>query len=247
MTTPPQEVELHIQLKTKLTHDVSLRDDAADHIIDLHYDIIGEYSLIDPETSALESHECHVGEINLQVIRVGAARNEDCNLFEFFDHTQTLHNLSCALYNFEADEYEETLRKRFPYALNNWNDIIYIDDILLKPWARGQNLGLSVLQCVERTWSSGCEFMVLQPYPMQSCSRASEECPPEYELARLSDNQQLSIKKLEFHFEQLDYRKLDKSPYMLKWILGSHDISVDLDSNIMIPLSIAQENTLTQS
>ena len=74
MTTPPPEVELHIQLKTKLAHDVSLRADASDHIIDHHYDIIGEYFLTDPDTSELESHECHVGEINLQVIRVGDAR-----------------------------------------------------------------------------------------------------------------------------------------------------------------------------
>ncbi|MFT5882785.1 MAG: hypothetical protein ACI9FG_001292 [Crocinitomicaceae bacterium] len=243
MTTPPSEVELHIQLRTKLTHDVNLRVDAYDHIIDLRYDIIGEYLLNDPETDDMESHECHLGEINLQVIRVGEARTEGWNPFEFFDQVQSLNTLSCALYDFEADAYKAGLRKRFPHATNNWNDIIYVDNIILKPWARGQNLSLSVLQCVERTWSSGCEFMVLQPYPMQFCSLTSETCSAKYGLDQLSDNEQLSIKKLEFHYEQLGYRKLDKSPYLLKWILGKHDISVDLDSTCTIPLQIAQQNT----
>lgn len=245
MTTPPPEVELQIRLETKLAHNVSLLGDADDHIIDLNYLIIGEYLLTDPKTGDMESHVCHLGEINLQVVRLTEALENGWDVFEFFDHRKSLHDLSSAIYDFEADKCQSNLLKRFPYASNNWSDLIYIENILLKPWARGQNLTLSVLQCVERSWGSGCEFMVIQPYPLQFCSITSEESSAQYELDQFSDNEQISVKKLEFYYEQVGYRKFDKSPYMLKWLYGRHDISVDLSTLITIPTHIAQQNSLT--
>ena len=154
-----------------------------------------------------------LGNLKFYIIRVGNASNDRVHLHDVFDASQETLDVGNAIYNSSYSEFAPAVESLFPDA-NPWCDILILHYLTIPPYARGQRLGLSVLERVMRDWSSGCSLIVMKPFPLQFESRAKKDRDWEsLALGKFPSTQREAFQRLRAYYEPLGFERVGRSQF----------------------------------
>jgi len=233
----PQSREASISLRTEIRHDYHESADwAGEYVLDLAFKIFGEWA---PENSPEDRYEIKVGEVDLRIVRLSVAMEEEIPLVELFDYDQDLQDFS-VLYDWETPNFEfaRSVVEIWDVA-NSFSDIFSIERMVLHPWARRQGLGLRIVQRLLRHWQSGCSLAIIRPHPMD----AEEPEASEYDFKSFSKDPKEGIRKLTRYFSQLGFISIPGSPYLARCIemRPPGTAEIDLPDFVLVPSGLAEE------
>ena len=236
----PHSKEASLSLRAEVRHEHhEASDGMGDYVIDLFFKVFGEWLSDEQQTP----EEIEVGEVHLRLVRLSQAMDEGASIRDLFDYDQEMSTLS-ELYDWEHSDWEfaPPVLKVCPYS-NSFSDICIIERIALLPWARGQGVGLRVIQLLLRNWQSGCSLAVIRPFPLQGepATRVPAGCD-EYELGSLSKDLEESTRKLTRYYARLGFKSVDDCPYLVR---STEEITpkvaeMDLPECLLVPSGIAE-------
>ena len=209
--SPSQEEEVYPFLRYQCTTGTGQRQDSGGYLLNLKVRILCEFC---PEGSSV-SHEVQLGDIQATLIRVGRAGNEGFPLYELFDDSQEIHDLSSALFQPGYEEFVEPVQEKFPFAFP-YEDLLYIRWFTLQPIVRGQRAGISALHRLMTDWETGCSLIAIEPLPMQFLPEVQDGGAwPDLQLGSFPQDRSAAAAKVENHLGGLGFQKIDPLPYML--------------------------------
>ena len=180
-----------------------------------------------------------LGNLKFYIIRVGNASNDRVHLHDVFDAFQETVDVGNAIYDASYSEFTQAVRRLFPDA-NPWCDILILHYLTILPCARGQRLGLSVLERVMRDWSSGCSLVVMKPFPLQFESRAKKDRDWEHlALGKFPGTQREAFQRLRAYYELLGFERIGRSQFYARCPENVHPTAktLGLPSFIVLPAS----------
>ncbi len=105
-----------------------------------------------------------VGELTGYLLHLTYAREKHENLYHIFDdHSPDLANYFRALFDRRKNDYRHALLS-VPVAND---DMLVVDDLIIYPKHRGQNLGLKALMNAIKTFGLTCGVVLCQALPLQ--------------------------------------------------------------------------------
>lgn len=110
------------------------------YVMQVKAEIVGTYW---PDDNG-PSMEVPLGELSLYLIRVGNALNDGISLYDVFDVMQETMDAGCAVFDARFRDYNKAIQKMFEDAYC-CDDILLLHRLEIRPFARGQKLGLAVL------------------------------------------------------------------------------------------------------
>jgi virulence-associated protein VapD len=111
----------------------------------------------------LEEKRKKAGKIEASYVHISQALNDDQDLYEVFDSSQTL--LDC--YEIILDNDYECFSSALPWEDIPLSDLLYIDTVEVEKKYRGNNIGKNAVIKTAKTYGSGCGLIVLKPFPLQ--------------------------------------------------------------------------------
>lgn len=207
------------------------------YILSLKAEIIGQP---DAENSTSPFPELKLGQLSFYLIRVGNAVNDHRDLHEVFDCYQETSDAGAVIFNAAYTDTHPVVERRFKEAWMS-GDILLLDHLAIEPFARGQRLGLSVLERAIRDWSSGCTLVLIKPYPLQLGNRASKG--PEWDrlaLDRYPRQPAEAFARLRVYYERLGFERLGRSQHFALCPIEAQLTAKDLDLPASITVSRQQ-------
>lgn len=189
-----ETIELQTILRYQMETPSGDHDDLADYLLNGRVDIIGR--TLDPVS------EIRLGFMEFTLIRVSLACEDGADLFTIFDLSQDLMDVKEALYEPGYADFTDVIQEAFPESFGH-EDILLFRDIEVFPFARGQRAGLSALHRVAKDWDGGCGLVVIDPRPRHPSDAEGRDADEGNE-------------KLLHHFRGLGFRKIGRSPYLLR-------------------------------
>ncbi len=154
-----------------------------------------------------------LGTLKFYIIRVSNGSNDGVDLHDVFDAFQETFDVGNVIYDSTYREFAPAVERRFTDA-NPWSDILILHYLTIPPFARGQRLGLSVLERVIRDWSSGCSLVVMKPFPLQFESHAKKDGDWEsLALGNFPSKQREAFQRLRAYYEPLGFGRIGRSQY----------------------------------
>jgi hypothetical protein len=238
MDEPEVEVYVSVRYQTESTVGENIAE-AGDYIISMEAEILGNVDSgpTDP------CYEIPLGTLKLYLIRVGNAVNDGTRIFDVFDTYQETHDASCAIYGPSYREFLPVVRKRYDSVCSS-NDILLLQYMTIERYARGQRLGLAVLERAIRDWSSGCALVVMKPFPLQfEAADDEKERNQRLELNGFPATERAAFLKLRTYYKQLGFERIGRSDYFAVCpdeILPTAK-SLELPSCVSLPSSVVEE------
>jgi hypothetical protein len=93
--------------------------------------------------------EVCIGEITLNHINIGEARNAGRELFFVLDETQDVHDCFTGLWDDEVDDLDDDIIYKLAGDFTYINSVVIIEHLELKPKYRGNNLSTRIFQIVK--------------------------------------------------------------------------------------------------
>lgn len=231
-------VELTTSLRVSAHTPSGIHEDESHYLIDLRADIIG----IDETDSPDAGRQVVLGEAELTVIRVTIACENGANLFTLFDQTAEASDLGAALFEDGMDDYIEPVRDAFPEAFPHL-DILHVRWLAVRPFARGQRVGISALHRLVSDWDAGCGLVALRPQPPQCGENIRDTAYwDDLALGDLTDDLSAAANRLTRHFGELGFKRVGRQPFMLR-SPAHRQIPVqelDLRDTVRIPRSVLE-------
>lgn len=203
-------VDVSVSLNYSMSTSVRPRNiELEDYVIQVSAEIVATHY---PDDHG-PSRQVILGELSLYLIRVGNAVNHGVGLHDVFDVTQETIDAGNALFDSSFRDYNTTVQKLFMEP-NSSDDVLLLHRLEIKPFARGQKLGLAVLIRAIEDWSSGCSLVVMKPFPLQFEveARKSERWEP-LALEGFPQNEKQAFKQLCGYYEQLGFKKIGRSDF----------------------------------
>jgi len=195
---PPESNEIFPQLSYRMMTGTGQRGDGEHYLLDFEVKISAAYCPEDDDTESCQ--ELPLGELRATLIRRTKAEEEGFPLFDLFDQRQEISDLTAQLFEPDYDGFVEPIREAFPCAQDHL-DILFIRELELQPYARGQRVGVSALHRFMTDWDGGCSFVVMEL--------------PEKQLDSDIQDGETVREKLENHFRGLGFTRLGELPYLL--------------------------------
>ena len=209
---PTDSIEVDVFLRYQADSDVGNIADSCpeSYILSVTTDILGTAQLPGP---AACGDNVLLGELTFHVVRVGNVINDENNLYDVFDcHAETAE-AAAAIFNASCTDYRAAIGRGFEEAALG-GDILLLRRLRIAPVARGQRLGLSVLERVVRDWSSGCALVVLKPFPLQFESHARKGRDWErLDLGSFTQSKGAATAKLAAYYSTLGFARIGRSPF----------------------------------
>lgn len=210
-TAPASDmVDVSVSLNYSTSTSVRPRDiELDDYVIQVSAEIVGTHW---PDDNG-PSKEVILGELSLYLIRVGNAVNHGIRLHDVFDVTQETMDAGNAIFDSRFRDYNSTVQKLFADPCSS-DDVLLLHRLEIKPFARGQKLGLAVLIRAIEDWSSGCSLVLMKPFPLQfeAEARKSDDWEP-LALEGFPQNEKQAFKQLRGYYEQLGFKKIGRSDF----------------------------------
>ena len=153
-----------------------------------------------------------VGRVRAHRIHADLARQGGESVFAVCDaHSQELHDVYVALFDVEADDLKESIRKQFD---GFDSDVLVLDYILLHPRWRGLKLGLLAARKLIDLLGGGCGLAVSWFYPLNPDAADFARVPAGW-VPRHSgaDEAKEARRKLRRHFRRMGFRRVGKTRY----------------------------------
>jgi ribosomal protein S18 acetylase RimI-like enzyme len=166
-----------------------------------NYDISGDIVAIRDEGC-----DVSIGSFRISKFKVWEACRAGVDLFDLFDeHSSVAEMMYGTLFNDSQNgpRYKSVVKNNFPNAFPE-DDILYIDHLELKPFARGQRIGLAVLREVINKWAFGNSLVMIYPAIIENRSDAYE----------LSLQEKKSLKKLINYYKNLGFKSVGRSGFL---------------------------------
>lgn len=240
MTVPDdnETVEAHVSLFYKAHSSVgTFLHDCDGYIIDMTAEVTGYVDLLG---QSAQGTEVTLGELQFYIIRVGNAINDQVSLFDLFDTYQETHSMSAEIYTPSYNDFKKVIHNNFEAAYPG-DDILLLRLLTIRPFARGQKLGLSVLEAVIRDWSSGCALVVMKPCPLQFAGASSPRKKGQSELSDFKLTERESFRRLRNYYGLLGFERIGKSDYYAICPNDKQPELPELPDLVLIPRSVIGE------
>ncbi len=235
------EVEVSVSLNYRTDSSIGENTfDSRNYILSMVAQISG---VADWGPNAPPDSEIVLGELHFYLIRVGNAVNDGARIFDVFDTFQETHDAGCAIYRPSFREFLPAVQRRYDSAYPS-NDIMLLHYLTIEPFARGQRLGLAVLERAIRDWSSGCALVLMKPFPLQfEAAENKKERNKRLGLDGFSNSEGVAFRKLRSYYEQLGFERLSRSRYYALCPDEVHPTakSLGLTNCVNVPRNVAEE------
>jgi GNAT superfamily N-acetyltransferase len=196
----PIDVSLHYQTTRELAEDHD------SFILSIDGEIFGRTAHEDGPEIGLK-----LGDLETFLIRVGNAVDAGASLSIILDSCQQTFDIGCALFSSSFEDYSPWIKRRFEDAYP-WDDILILDRLTLDPAARGQRLGLAVLDQAIRDWSGGCSLVAIKPFPLQYEGGGRNMINvADLKLEEFIANKTESFRRLRGYYTQLGFERIGRS------------------------------------
>lgn len=159
-----------------------------------------------------------IGRFKIVVIDVELAVNDRYPVFDIFDYeAATLGYWS--LYKSDL-EFKKKVVNVLPGG-DRWQpNILILDRLEIFPKYRGKGVGLRVLRCLQRHYSSSCGIVAMKPFPLQFEGGTPEENAAEPKFVELGlgavdRNENRAMAKLRAYYARLGFVRVPGSVYMV--------------------------------
>ena len=208
---PDSNVDLEVHLAYQAASPIGKRldRDLESYILHMHADIVGwNFDIEASPALALP-----LGSLTFELVRVGNAINDGADLDAIFDLSQETRDADNAIFNTTYTQYQPAIECRYD-AANLFGDIMLLHQITIESFARGQRLGLAVLDRVMRDCSGGCALAVIKPFPLQLTrgARARPDWDRE-QLGRSPRGQRKALESLRGYCSRLGFERLGHSKH----------------------------------
>jgi GNAT superfamily N-acetyltransferase len=141
-----------------------------------------------------------VGKLEIKLMLLGLAINNEYDLFEIFDMDSYTLNIGESIYDFSNADVKEDIIDFYSGDFYN-TDICIIKRFEILPQYRRKGLGKKVMKDIYNRFSSSCGLFVVQAFPLQ------------FEWSALNKNQTEWYKKMNFDGLEKDF---EQAYYQLK-------------------------------
>ena len=211
------------------------------HVLTIKADVIADWEV--EENGGSTPYELKVGSLKFYLVRVGNAHDSGDSLSRVFDATQELSDVDEAIYDASSGEFNEAILKEYPDIYLGGDDLLIASRLAIDPLARGQLLGLSVLERMIEDWRSGCSLIVMKPYPLQfECSARKGREWDQLQLAAFEQNRAKAFRQLRRYYSKLDFQQVGKSDFFARCpLMGKSSAlrALELPSSILLPGELA--------
>lgn len=193
------------EIEFKIYRELLSDDDYHEYIVDI-FGTISQLVEGDSPTRA--------GTLTGHIVKVDRIWNDDERLFDICDaHSQTLHEYSCALFNFKKNELKQSIDKQFGGLIAR--DVLIIDQVQIFPQYRGKGLGLAAVWRFMDTFQGACGLAVMQPFPLQSNPLLAKEQKwfDEMGMSAFEKDEKLALEKLRSYWGRLGFERLLRTKY----------------------------------
>ena len=209
----PKEIaeNIYVKMLYKTSNDLGDISDWSDLHLKVHVSIVSYWC---PQERGNEGKEITLGSARFTIVRVGSALNRGVRLRYLFDVSQEMYDLAAELYDLGSQEFVDSIVQQFP-EMSTFGDILYLEHLGIRPFARGQNLGLSILDRILQDWDSGCSLVVMQPHPLQFAE--GEKNVKELEglnLDSFSGTFEEATQSLSNYYAKLGFEKMAGTPFL---------------------------------
>jgi hypothetical protein len=233
-----ETVEVLVSLRYRANVPLGVGEE--DHVLTTRAEIWGDPLWKDDEEKIRE--EFKLGELKFYLIRLGQALNEGVPLEAVFDTFQETSDMGGAIFGSSYDEFHPLVRERFEDAFPH-DDILQLHLLAIEPFARGQRLGLAVLERTMRDWSNGCSLVVIKPHPLQfnTKGKIAQDVPESHRHHCTSKRE--AAKRLRRYYEQLGFARVGKSDFCALCPKVQQPTAEDLKlpDTIHLPISTVEE------
>lgn len=208
--SPPIEVSVSLSYQTSSLVGSGRDREADDYILHMTAEISGyaDFEEIEPERRKIV-----LGELQFYLVRVGNAVNDRVSLSDVFDTLQETCEAGAAIFDSCYSDFSPAVKRNFGEAF--WGgDLLLLHYLTVEPCARGQRLGLAVLERVVRDWSSGCSLVAMKPFPLQF-QAVSDKPAHQKQLAldRFPSSKREAFRALRRYYEKLGFERIGRSEY----------------------------------
>ena len=163
---------------------------------------------------------------------VSQAEEAGFTKYDIFDTSINYCWIFDLLFDIDTMEYKESILKQYGYDIDILQNVLLFERIEIKPEYRGLGLCAKLTKDVYNFFSSGCGFMILQPFPLQyEYKSVSSKDQQEANDGPTEDQQRATIKERKKERKQFDkdVKKLVKfyesmGFEMIKYLKGSRKL-----------------------
>ena len=93
--------------------------------------------------------------------------------------------------------------------------MLLLHHLTIRPFARGQRLGLAVLERTIRDWSSGCALVVMKPFPLQfeAGAKRDKKAWREHDYGSFSQTKVKATPRLRAYYARLGFEWIGRSMF----------------------------------
>lgn len=159
-------------------------------------------------TSAENSYNEYVGEIDFKVIYLWEAEAEGINIYDLFDTYEYTFRHGQQFYDIMNGVFKKPIINEFPDLEFGCNRICIIETIGIIPKFRGKGIGAKAFK--DLVWHfSHCQLFVLQPYPLQfEQPENNEELFSKLHLDKLEKNEIIATNSLSNYYQSWGFKKI---------------------------------------
>ncbi|MFN2428511.1 MAG: hypothetical protein ABR574_00735 [Cryomorphaceae bacterium] len=187
--------------------------------------------LRDPITDRIDL----IGDMRFTIININHAVESGVFDYWVFDNISgVLADNLAEIVDFETEMLNERILAHYSPCMLLLN-IVFIDEIYLKPEYRGHFIGAKVIKDAIVHFSGGASLFVIQPIPMQfynsDCGLAERD-----ELIRLGSDIDESTKRLTKYFECMGFESIEGIPELLFYsphFVNERLETIDLDEDVL--------------
>lgn len=211
MSTEHTELSVVLNYQAQSSLYTRADGDADDYIIPVETEIWGH---ADEPKDQPQNRALRLGNLNFYLIRVSNARNDRADLHTIFDSRQETSDVFDALYSTSCPEFRPAVQRQFEDAYPG-HDVLLLHHLTIRPFARGQRLGLAVLERVIRDWSSGCSLVAMKPFPLQFAmgAKQDEKTWRECDYGSFSQTEAEAILRLRTYYARLGFERIGRSVF----------------------------------
>ena len=171
---------------------------------------INEYKVkiynIDEEVTPIKKEL--IGKANLSLILLSLVMNDEMDFYEVFDHSQFLFEIGQTIFDFDREEFKESLLEEIESGSAN---LLVIDRLELLPQWRHKGIGKKIIKDMILRFSGCCDLIVLKAFPLQKEAANSDtnisEWRKKMQMDILPGDEEFSFLKVYSYYQKIGFER----------------------------------------
>lgn len=155
-----------------------------------------------------------IGKARLSLILLSLVMNDEMDFYEVFDHSQFLFEIGEAIFDFDKEEFKESLLEEMESSSAN---LLVIDRLELLPQWRHKGIGQKIIKDIILRFSGCCDLVILKAFPLQREVTNNDtnisKWRKKMQMDKLPEDEEFSFFKVYSYYQKIGFKRYEDSGY----------------------------------